>query len=130
MGMNYSLIVCTSFCLAPFMRAISVTYGNAGEVTLGTSSARSKSGNYARDVSKQSHSYVLQSMDNQEEAGHGLNNSRHSQPTFVPEQSAGSFNATAYDGSSRTDGDSVASSESTKMIIKKNVEVTVTREPR
>ncbi|GLB08896.1 hypothetical protein AtubIFM57258_004805 [Aspergillus tubingensis] len=130
MGMNYALIVCTSFCLAPFMRAISVTYGNAGEVTLGTSSARSKSGKYARDVSKQSQSYVLQSMDNQEEVGHSVNNPRHSQPTFVPEQSAGIFNATAYDGGSRTDGDSVASSESTKMIIKKNVEVTVTHEPR
>ncbi|XRM48295.1 hypothetical protein ABZX51_011225 [Aspergillus tubingensis] len=130
MGMNYSLIVCTSFCLAPFMRAISVTYGNAGEVTLGTSSTRSKSGKYARDVSKQSQSYVLQSMDNQEEAGLAMNNPRHSRPTFVPEQSAGSFNATAYDGSSRTDGDSVASSESTRMIIKKDVEVTVTHEPR
>ncbi|PYH65072.1 uncharacterized protein BO88DRAFT_396253 [Aspergillus vadensis CBS 113365] len=130
MGMNYALIVCTSFCLAPFMRAISVTYGNAGEVTLGTSSARSKSGKYARDISKQSRSYVLESMDNQEEAGHGMNNSRLSQPTFVPEQSAGIFNATAYDGSSRTDGDSVASSESTRMIIKKDVEVSVTHEPR
>ncbi|BCS03278.1 uncharacterized protein AKAW2_70156A [Aspergillus luchuensis] len=131
MGMNYSLIVCTSFCLAPFMRAISVTYGNAGEVTLGTSSARSKSGKYARDVSKQSQSYALQSMDNQEEIGHSVNNPRHSQPTFVPEQSAGIFNATVSDGCSRrTDGDSVASSESTKMIIKKDVEVTITHEPR
>ncbi|GKZ22095.1 hypothetical protein AbraIFM66951_008834 [Aspergillus brasiliensis] len=130
MGMNYALIVCTSFCLAPFMRAISVTYGNAGEVTLGTSSARSKSGKYARDVSKQSQSYVLQSMDNHEEISHGMNNPRHSQPTFVPERSSGMVSATAYDGSSRTDGDSVASSESTKMIIKKNVEYTVTHEPR
>ncbi|GKZ28886.1 hypothetical protein AbraIFM66950_001510 [Aspergillus brasiliensis] len=130
MGMNYALIVCTSFCLAPFMRAISVTYGNAGEVTLGTSSARSKSGKYARDVSKQSQSYVLQSMDNHEEISHGMNNLRHSQPTFVPERSSGIVSATAYDGSSRTDGDSVASSESTKMIIKKNVEYTVTHEPR
>ncbi|GLA43071.1 hypothetical protein AnigIFM63309_011810 [Aspergillus niger] len=130
MGMNYALIVCTSFCLAPFMRAISVTYGNAGEVTLGTSSARSKSGKYARDVSKQSQSYVLQSMDNQEEAGHGMSNPRHSQPTFVPEHYGGMLSTTAYDGSSRTDGDSVASSESTKMIIKKDVEYTVTHEPR
>ena len=130
MGMNYALIVCTSFCLAPFMRAISVTYGNAGEVTLGTSSARSKSGKYARDVSKQSQSYVLQSMDNHAEAANGMSNPRHSQPTFVPEHYGGMLSTTAYDGSSRTDGDSVASSESTKMIIKKDVEYTVTHEPR
>ncbi|RDH27773.1 hypothetical protein BDQ94DRAFT_184325 [Aspergillus welwitschiae] len=130
MGMNYALIVCTSFCLAPFMRAISVTYGNAGEVTLGTSSARSKSGKYARDVSKQSQSYVLQSMDSHTEAGNGMSNPRHSQPTFVPEHYVGMLSTTAYDGSSRMDGDSVASSESTKMIIKKDVEYTVTHEPR
>ncbi|PYI07823.1 hypothetical protein BO78DRAFT_385747 [Aspergillus sclerotiicarbonarius CBS 121057] len=129
MGMNYSLIVCTAFCLAPFMRAISVTYGNAGEVTLGTSSAQSRSAKYARGLSKQSQSYVLQSMDDHEEAGHGMN-SRQSQPTFVPERT-GIVTATAYDGGSKmTDGDSVTSTESTKMIIKKNVEYTVTHELR
>ncbi|RAK96199.1 uncharacterized protein BO80DRAFT_367015 [Aspergillus ibericus CBS 121593] len=129
MGMNYSLIVCTAFCLAPFMRAISVTYGNAGEATLGTSSAQSRSAKYARELSKQSQSYVLQSMDNHEEAGHGLN-PRHSQPTFAPEP-AGIVTATAYDGGSKmTDGDSVTSTDSTKMIIKKNVEYSVTHELR
>ncbi|PWY92693.1 hypothetical protein BO70DRAFT_392081 [Aspergillus heteromorphus CBS 117.55] len=128
MEMNYALIVCTAFCLAPFMRAISVTYGNAGEVTLGTSSANSRSAKYAKDRSKQSQSYALQSIENAEEARYGNRRSQPSQATFVPDLSGGLATATAYDGGSRTDRDSVASTESTKMIIKKNVEYTVTHE--
>ncbi|PYH93789.1 hypothetical protein BO71DRAFT_430614 [Aspergillus ellipticus CBS 707.79] len=128
MEMNYALIVCTAFCLAPFMRAISVTYGNAGEVTLGTSSANSKSAKYAKDRSKQSQSYALQSIENPEEGRYGNHRAEPSQPTFAPDLPGGLATATAYDGGSRTDGDSVASTESTKMIIKKNVEYSVTHE--
>lgn len=49
LDMNYSLIVCTSFCIVPFMRAISTDYGTAGEVTLGSSSANSRSAPFIKE---------------------------------------------------------------------------------
>lgn len=148
--LNYSLITCTIFCLRPFMVAVSTNYGTAGDASLAGTKVASLNINYGSGSGGQrsrtiGEGFTLQAMTNsfkkdvssistsaerlksdtlQAESGPVVK-------TTVSTSPLKSSRRTKYGG--LHDGrNSVGSDESTKMIIRKDVEYSVqhhTRKP-
>ncbi|THC89557.1 hypothetical protein EYZ11_011001 [Aspergillus tanneri] len=141
--MNYALVSCTVFCLRPFMNAVTTAYGTAGDSNL-ESSARSRSNPYGSGTMHSSGrhrggDYALQNLEAGSSHGHGGGGGRGGPfiPPGAPGREGANTMVTSYQNggdpgqhSDRDDRQSLGSEGSTKMIIKKDVEYTVEREPR
>ncbi|EED24129.1 conserved hypothetical protein [Talaromyces stipitatus ATCC 10500] len=132
-AMHYSLIACTAFCLRPFMIAVSTNYGTAGDEFLTSSGSRNRTG-------KISGSYAMKAMSrsSRKKGGGGsmTGNSalRSTTSAVVGERYEGYLSTRAGHGpsveatrrkTSGHDASSVGSNESTKMIIRKDMDYMV-----
>lgn len=125
----YSLIACTVFCLRPFMDAITTHYGTAGDYSLGSSSRTQQQSASSRSQE----SYALQSVA-REHIG------RKAEYIFPTGAGTGTVeaNTLAPRGNSRggagnsdhEEDNSVWSVESSRMLIRKDVEYSVSHAPR
>lgn len=131
--MHYSLIASTGFCLRPFMMAVSTNYGTAGDEYL-SSSGGAGSGSRTR-TGKSSNSYAMKDMSrsSRKKRGGGSmagNSTLHSNTSATVEERYEGYMGTGVEQSSLFeatrrkisghDASSVGSTESTKMIIRKD----------
>lgn len=122
----YSLISCTVFCLRPFMDAVTTHYGTAGDISLGSSSRTQHQSNL--DVSSRSREgYALHTLGKDQMARKGdllfpNGVSRAEANTLSPRGGGAS--------SDHEEGNSVWSVESSRMLIRKDVEISVSHTPR
>ncbi|KAI1935901.1 hypothetical protein LOZ53_004449 [Ophidiomyces ophidiicola] len=134
-ALHFSVIACTSYCLKPFMAAVSTNYGVAGGTssgtTGGTSSYRKRHG-YATDEAERSAtgSYALKELGNNNAAGK-LRSFDHADAQGNTHEPGGPvFRCDEASHQAAVTAASIASNESTKMIIKKDVAYTIQYGPR
>ncbi|KAL3703930.1 hypothetical protein TMatcc_009620, partial [Talaromyces marneffei ATCC 18224] len=138
-AMHYSLIACTAFCLRPFMIAVSTNYGAAGDEFLSSSGGGvgSASGSRAGNI-RDSYAMKAMSRSSRKKTGGGstAGNSvlQSTSSAVVGERYEGYLGTGVEHGppveamrreTSGHDASSVGSNESTKMIIRKDMNYTV-----
>jgi len=127
--LNYSVVACTTFCLKPFVLAVSTNYGTAGSGALEASGMRSslpKSG-YSFDPQRSKGSFALQSMTN------SIRDLKISKPVAADGTKLNSVmfrgdkvdNTTTVTLDRNRGANSIGSDDSTKLIIKKDVGYTI-----
>ncbi|RAO68266.1 uncharacterized protein BHQ10_004278 [Talaromyces amestolkiae] len=136
-AMHYSLIASTGFCLRPFMIAVSTNYGTAGDEFL-SSSGGAGSGSRTR-TGKSVDSYAMKDMSRSSRGKRGGgsmagNSAPRSDTSAVLEERYEGYMGTGVEHGSLVeatrrkisghDASSVGSTESTKMIIRKNTDYT------
>lgn len=141
-AMHYSLIACTVFCLRPFMMAVSTSYGTAGDENLTSSGghgSKSRTNAYGSNTRSGNNSYALKSMPRSFRKGAGVGDVSLLSTTsatgerlddYLHAESRQKATVSSTVEASRRkhaghDGSSVGSNESTKMIIRKDVQYTV-----
>ncbi|KAL4887128.1 hypothetical protein BJY04DRAFT_213084 [Aspergillus karnatakaensis] len=131
--LNYALVACSIFCLRPFMAAVSTNYGTAGDSTLESSSrdaskhksAESKSGGSGNRgtllIGNETMAFgVLQRSDVEFEA-----NGKRAQTQTVESSARPPAEELGIELVEQGRGMNVASHDSRKMIIRKDVEYTI-----
>ncbi|PGH00162.1 hypothetical protein AJ80_09215 [Polytolypa hystricis UAMH7299] len=125
--LHYSLVACTIFALKPFMSAVSTNYGNTGGTSLDQSGSNSKQQQYATDTPHSANNFALRSVT--------MSANRVKNFATVSTQSGGGNSnlfPAKYGATSATvtnvrkhDERSLDSNDSTKMIIKKDIQYSV-----
>ncbi|KAK2750535.1 hypothetical protein FQN55_002136 [Onygenales sp. PD_40] len=125
--LHYSLIACTVFALKPFMSAVSTNYGNAEGTSLNQSGYNSKQHD-TTDTAPSGNSFALQSMTRSASRARNLASAGNTQggsgdSSLFPE-GYGATSATVSNAR-KHDERSLDSNDSTKMIIKKDIQYSV-----
>lgn len=135
-GLHFAIISCTSFCLKPFMAAVTTNYG-VGEGTTSGDYGYSRDG-YAKQSGSASNGGAGRSGGNNSFALRSLpRRANHKLKGLVgsDDEEEGVFHGTSNNhtwvtNERRLDASSIGSNDSTKLIIKKDVEYKIQYGPR
>ncbi|KAK2748148.1 hypothetical protein FQN57_001273 [Myotisia sp. PD_48] len=134
-GLHYSIVACTSFCLKPFMAAVSTNYGLGEGTSSGDNSTYARRNGYTPNHSYSTNNFPMKPLHKNKMLRSFESKSQRDEDQIRSGNSMfrrdGTDTLTMVTNERRIDGSSsMDSNDSTRMIIKKDVEYKIQFGPR